>query len=132
MIANYAKNVQEKEVELDPKCEVKNFADYKSFSIETAKYVQEACSLGLMGLNNDKETTIKNFNPNGLVTRAMFGTVLSRAIYGDANNGKNGANDLKKHLKALKKDGIMNNISNPNVLEKRGYAFIMFQRAANK
>jgi hypothetical protein len=65
--------------------------------------------------------------PNGLVTRAQFGTVLSRALYGDANNG--GDPWYVAHLAALKDAGIMSNISTPNALEIRGYVMLMMQRA---
>jgi hypothetical protein len=37
--------------------------------------VTNACQLGLMGVG------INNFNPYDLVTRAEFGTVLSRALW---------------------------------------------------
>ncbi|HBB04406.1 TPA: hypothetical protein DCZ39_06000 [Patescibacteria group bacterium] len=43
-------------------------------------YIKLACQLGLMGVG------ITDFNPNGEVTRAEFGTVLSRALYGEQYN----------------------------------------------
>jgi hypothetical protein len=39
-------------------------------------YINIACQLGLMGQG------VTTFNPDGEVTRAEFGTVLSRALYG--------------------------------------------------
>jgi hypothetical protein len=42
-------------------------------------YIKQSCQLGLMGQG------IQNFNPNGTLTRAQFGTVLSRALYGSTN-----------------------------------------------
>jgi hypothetical protein len=44
-------------------------------------YIKLSCQLGLMGQG------ITVFNPDGEVTRAEFGTVLSRALYGDTYNG---------------------------------------------
>ena len=71
---------------------------------------------------------ISSFNPNGIVTRAEFGTVLSRALWGNIHNITS-AQYYTEHLKALKDAGIMNMISNPNQLEIRGYVMLMMQRA---
>jgi len=70
---------------------------------------------------------IDEFNPNGMVTRAEFGTVFSRALFGDIYNGSNPY--YKDHLQALKDAGIMNDISNPNAREIRGYVMLMMKRA---
>jgi len=70
---------------------------------------------------------IDSFRPFDTVTRAEFGTVLSRAIWGDANNGSDPY--YTAHLNALKAEGIMTNISNPNMKEVRGYVMLMMQRA---
>ena len=70
---------------------------------------------------------IEKFNPNGIVTRAEFGTVLSRALWGDLYDGANPY--YADHLNALKEEGIMTNISNPNMTEVRGYVMLMMQRA---
>ena len=69
------------------------------------------------------------FDPDGLITRAQFGTVLSRILYGATYDGSNPY--YIDHLQALKNAGIMNDISNPNTLEIIGYVWIMLQRAAN-
>jgi len=71
---------------------------------------------------------IDHFNPNGLVTRAEFGTVLSRALYGDTYN--DGDPYYVNHLQALKDAGIMTKIDTPSQLEVRGYVMLMMQRAA--
>jgi len=83
--------------------------------------VTKACQLGLMGVG------IEKFNPNGIVTRAEFGTVLSRALWGDEYNGADPY--YKDHLQALKDEGIMNIIDNPNMKEVRGYVMLMMMRA---
>jgi hypothetical protein len=70
---------------------------------------------------------ISSFRPFDTVTRAEFGTVLSRAIWGDANNGSDPY--YVAHLNALKDEGVMNNISNPSAKEVRGYVMLMMQRA---
>jgi hypothetical protein len=38
-----------------------------------------ACQLGIMGINSDGSAK-EDFMPNALVTRAEFGTVLSRVL----------------------------------------------------
>jgi hypothetical protein len=70
---------------------------------------------------------ISKFRPYDSVTRAEFGTVLSRALWGDEYNGAEPF--YKNHLNALKDAGVMNNISNPNAKEVRGYVMLMMQRA---
>ena len=71
---------------------------------------------------------ISSFNPSGVVTRAEFGTVLSRALWGNAHNITT-TPYYTAHLQALKDAGIMNMISNPKQLEVRGYVMLMMQRA---
>ncbi|AHB41818.1 hypothetical protein P148_SR1C00001G1039 [candidate division SR1 bacterium RAAC1_SR1_1] len=83
--------------------------------------VKNACQLGLMGVG------ISTFRPNDTVTRAEFGTVLSRAIWGDDNNGSDPY--YVAHLNALKDAEVMTNIANPNMKEVRGYVMLMMQRA---
>lgn len=98
-----------------------NFTDVADESPELQNSITEACQLGLMGVG------ITEFRPGDSVTRAEFGTVLSRAIWGTANDG--GTPYYADHLAALKDAGIMNDISNPDQLEVRGYVMLMMQRA---
>jgi hypothetical protein len=123
MIANYAKEVLGKTPDTTKVC---NFSDVSSESAELQASIVEACQLGLMGLNADG-TAADKFNPKAVITRAQFGTVLSRALYGNANNG--GEPYYAAHLQALKDAGIMTNISNPNAVEVRGYVMLMMQRS---
>jgi len=95
-------------------------------SQEMKFYAKLACQLGVMGVNPDG-TPASNFNPNGTVTRAEFGTVLSRSLYGNLYDG--GAPYYKNHLSALKKSGIMKNITASNK-EIRGYVMLMLMRAS--
>jgi hypothetical protein len=119
MMANYAIEVLGQTPDTSLDC---TFPDVSSaLDAQYDNGVTNACQLGLMGVGID------NFNPNGIVTRAQFGTVLSRALYGDANNG--GDPYYVDHLNALKDAGIMNSISNPNATEVRGYVMLMMQRA---
>jgi hypothetical protein len=69
----------------------------------------------------------KKFNPKGEVTRAEFGTVLSRSLFGDTFEG--GLPYYKEHLNALKTEGIISNTT-PTLKEQRWYVLIMLMRAA--
>lgn len=119
MVANYVLDLGLQELDTDKEC---NFPDV-SASLDEAydNGVTKACQLGLMGVG------IEKFNPNGIVTRAEFGTVLSRALWGDEYNGADPY--YKAHLEALKAEGIMTKIDNPNMKEVRGYVMLMMQRA---
>ena len=120
MMANYAIEVLGQTPDTTKEC---SFPDVSAaLDAQYDNGVTNACQLGLMGVG------ITNFNPNGLVTRAEFGTVLSRALYGDVNNG--GTPYYVNHLQALKDAGIMNNINTPSQLEVRGYVMLMMQRAS--
>ena len=70
---------------------------------------------------------IDNFDPNGEVTRAQFGTVLSRALYGNENN-TTGELYYLNHLNTLKSNNIITNID-PYLKEIRGYVMLMLYRA---
>ena len=59
----------------------------------------------MMGVN------ITQFNPGDQVTRAQFGTVLSRALYGNTYN--TGDPYYLQHLQNLQTKKIMTQIQNP-------------------
>jgi hypothetical protein len=118
MMVNFAKEVFNQEPDTDKVC---NFNDVAGQTDEMKGYINESCQLGLMGVG------ITSFNPNGAVTRAQFGTVLSRVLRGDENEG--GDPYYANHLEALQDAGIMNNISNPMANEIRGYVMLMMMRA---
>lgn len=118
--ATFATEVLGKTPDTSASC---SFTDLASIAgSDLVAHVTAACQLGLMGVGTNGV-----FNPNGSLTRAEFGTVLSRLLYGDANNGGNPW--YANHLQALKDAGVLNNISNPMALEVRGYVFIALQRA---
>ena len=88
-----------------------------------------------MGLEPDGQTPKQTFDPHEYVSRAQFGTVLSRLIYGDANNLDDDELTTyaryQKHLYALQKDHIMNQISSPSSLEKRARVLLMLKRTVD-
>lgn len=55
------------------------FNDIGGLSSEMKFYVKLSCQLGLMGLTTNG-TPAATFDPDTIVTRAQFGTILSRVI----------------------------------------------------
>jgi len=119
MISNYAMEVLGLTPDTDKDCEFSDVSETLDAQYDNG--VTNACQLGLMGVG------IEMFNPYGLVTRAEYGTVLSRALRGDKYNG--GTPYYADHLAALEDAEIMNDISNPSMREVRGYVMLMMQRA---
>ena len=70
---------------------------------------------------------VQTFNPNEEVTRAQFGTVLSRTLRGNQYNG--GTPFYLYHLTALQKSGIITKIDTPQDNERRGYVMLMMMRS---
>ena len=68
---------------------------------------------------------IEEFRPFDMVTRAEFGTALSRMLFGI----EDGNPHYMTHLAKLKKEWIMTNID-PEMIEVRGYVMIMLMRSA--
>jgi hypothetical protein len=58
----------------------RNFTDSDNESIEMQLYIKLSCQLGIMGLKSDGSPDVV-FNPADDVTRAEFGTMLSRIIW---------------------------------------------------
>ena len=119
MIANWAEKEMGTKADETAVC---SFVDANTADGDLAMYVKKACQMGLMGQNVDK------FRPNDKVTRAEFGTTLSRALWGDKYNG--GTPFYVNHLNALKDAKIMNQIDKPNQMEIRGFVMLMLQRSA--
>ena len=86
----------------------------------------------LLGQKSDGITPAPKFRPNDFVTRAEFGTFMSRLVFGDTYNSKT-ANDPKwyqAHLEALKEHGIITQIDMPLKLELRARALVIMYRTA--
>jgi hypothetical protein len=111
MVVNYAVNVLWK-VEpqyLPAKC-IFNDRNVEWESQEIKTFAQRACALWIMWIRIDK------FYPKQLVSRAEFGTVLSRLLWGseyDIINPSDNTPYYRKHLEALKREWIMTQIDNP-------------------
>jgi len=108
------------------------YPDIMTLSPEMRFFAKTSCQLDLMGLKHDGKTPDELFNPKDKVTRAQFGTMLSRLIYGDKYNIYEGEEEkyqrYEKHLNALNKDNIMKKIEKPLILEERGRVMLMFYR----
>ena len=70
---------------------------------------------------------IQKFRPFDTVTRAEFGTALSRMLYGTADGEWN--EWYSTHLQKLMDEKIITN-NNPDLKELRGYVMIMLMRSA--
>ena len=124
MMVNFAVRVLSRLPDTNKVCP---FNDIANESTELQGYMRLACQLGIMGIEADG-TPMIGFDPNGTVTRAQFGTVLSRVLYGDQYNTP-GDLYYTNHLTALQLHGIITNID-PTLQELRGYVMIMLMRAA--
>lgn len=120
MMVNYAVKVALLHPDATKEC---IFDDVSNQSTEIKWYITLACQLGLMGID------MTNFEPDTIVTRAQFGTILSRILYGNEFNG--GMPYYENHLNALKSVAIMTKIENPErVNELRGRVMLMLMRAS--
>lgn len=123
MIVNYAINVLGKTPDNTKTCE---FDDMYGQPEDLVSYMALACQLGLMGVDENGNAK-QYFNPASTLTRAEFGTVLSRVLYGTANEWWTPY--YTKHLSALQANDIIKNTT-PMMLEKRGRVMLMLMRAA--
>ena len=122
MLSVYAKTFLGKTADTSKECK---FSDIDSVKGDLHDYIIESCQLGIIGQN------ITAFRPYDTLSRAEFGTALSRALWGDKNN--TGTPYYAAHLNALKEAGIMNQINNADsTKEIRGYVMIMLQRASGE
>jgi hypothetical protein len=93
--------------------------------------MQEACKLGIMGIHPNGNA-LSDFMPASYVTRAEFGTVLSRMLWGNTYEVNNEEKYYVNHLKALQKAKIMTQIENPlERIELRQWVRLMLYRTAH-
>ena len=105
-----------------------NFANSIShYNQEMKDYMVMSCQLELMWIHTVNYEPIPDFMPSKRVSRAEFGTVLSRVLWWNKYEGTN-SNYYINHLNALKENNIITNI-NPNITEYRAWVFLMLYRA---
>ncbi len=109
-----------------------SFNDIQDLDSESKFFIKTACQLDVMGLKSDGKTPEAYFNPHDKVSRAQFGTMLSRLIYGDVYNIYSGEDTqytwYQKHLQALNRDDIMKKIQDPFIFEQRWRVMLMLYR----
>lgn len=126
MISTYATNVLLLTSDNNKDCD---FLDVSpDLNAQYNFWARRACQLGLMWV------WINRFRPYDTVTRAEFGTVLSRALNAKNPEKVEEMNDAEpyyyEHLRYLKDEWIMKNISNPTSrLERRWRVMLMLMRA---
>ena len=119
MLSVYSTEVLGKTPDTSAAC---TFTDIDSVKGDLHDYIIESCQLGIMGQG------ITAFRPYDTISRAEFGTALSRVLWGSENEG--GTPYYAKHLDALKAAGIMNQIANAeSTKEIRGYVMLMLMRS---
>jgi hypothetical protein len=125
MMANYAINVLWLSSFSDSSC---NFDDVSaSLNSDYWNGVTNACKLWIMWQN-----MWSKFRPNDTVTRAEFGTALSRTLHKALwTTLSDWSPYYTTHLNYLNTNKIMNNISNPDMLEQRWYVMLMMMRSAD-
>lgn len=121
MMSNYAIEI----LNLVPNTwKICDFDDLSWQNEEIKWFIIQSCQLWLMWV------WLNSFDPQWEVTRAQFGTVLSRAMYGEMYNG--GEPYYVNHLNKLKSDAIMKDISKATNPEIRWYVMLMMKRADEK
>ena len=122
MLSQYAINVLGKTP--DTTKVVPNFSDVPTeLNAEYNNWVTLAYQLGIMWIG------IEKFRPFDLVTRAEFGTALSRMLYGLADWEWDSW--YKTHLDKLMEEKIIT-VDTPDLQELRWYVMIMLMRSAQK
>lgn len=119
MMVNYAVKVMWLKPDTTKTC---SFGDIENQNTELKEYIKLSCQLGLMWIG------MTDFDPDVIVTRAQFGTILSRTLYDTQYEG--GALYYTNHLAALKALWIMTKIDNAELInEIRWYVMLMLMRA---
>lgn len=106
-----------------------SFSDMDNQSDEMKYYATLACQLRIMWLDGN-ENPAEEFNPDGIVTRAEFGTAFSRLIFGGKVKNWKWKERYVPHLQALKDVNIMKKIDEPFMEELRWRVMLMMMRSA--
>ncbi len=105
-----------------------NFAEsIANYNQEMKDYMVMSCQLEVMWIHTTNYQAIPDFMPSKRVSRAEFGTILSRVLWWNKYEWTN-ENYYINHLNALKESNIITNI-NPNITEYRAWVFLMLYRS---
>ena len=111
----------------------RQFSDINQESKELQDYMTQSCELWMMWLWSDGLTVNDEFWPNREVPRAEFGSAFSRLLFWTQYASyKWDPLYYVPHLNALKENGIMNQIDDPWLIERRAWVVLMFQRYTEK
>ncbi len=127
MISEFSMSVLWNSPEMTKKCE---FTDMDNESKEMQYYAETSCQLYLMWLHPNGVDPKTVFDPNEIVTRAQFGTVLSRLLRQTQHAANKWELYYGRHLEALKNNAIMTQIYNewPSKQELRWRVMLMLMR----
>ena len=133
MIVSFMTNVLWEKIpsEIPFECQTLKAGNWWWESQEIHDYAIKSCTLWVMWINVYKN----EFLPNDIVTRAEFGTILSRIIWWSKYNMSHTTEHpyYEKHLQMLKQEGIMTQIENPRTRkELRKRAWLMLKRLVEK
>jgi len=127
MMVNFSANVLWREIPIDipVSCEWEDdSSEWESSEIKF--YAKKACALWIMWIK------VKKFEPNKTVSRAEFGTVLSRVLWWDKYDVRNPTRKNRyyaRHLQILKEKWIMSQTENPlDRIELRKWIWVMLRR----
>ena len=134
MISEFALQIVEREPQMeDVGC--RDFNDIDTENQEMVEYMQLSCDLRLMGMEANGDDARPFFDANSCMTRAEFGTILSRLLFGDTYNYDESEPYVYgswyiDHLNTLKKLDIMTMIEDPwpTFEERRSFVIIMMYR----
>ena len=124
MVVQYLANILEQHPDTTKDCSAFS-ASIQNESAELQAYMRAACQYNVMGIHFDT-SPLSDFMPNQIVSRAEFGTVLSRILRGDTYNDSEVY--YRQHLQALKEHGILTQIDQPlerKELRKRAWLMLM-------
>jgi len=127
MISEFSMWILWNSPEMTKVCE---FDDMNQESQEMQYYAKTSCQLYLMWLHKDWVTPKDSFDPNEIVTRAQFGTVLSRLLWQLTYAAPETELYYGRHLEALKDNAIMTKIYGewPSRQELRWRVMLMLMR----
>lgn len=102
-----------------------SFPDEGMIVKDLIPYVKQTCNYDIMWKNES------NFNPTKYLSRAQLWTALSRILWWNKYDSEEKRYYIY-HLNALKQNGIMGKISNPQAYAKRWDVLVMFKRIYDK
>lgn len=103
------------------------FDDISDLDLTRKNYAILSCQLGLMWLYSDQKSVKESFEPHKFVSRAEFGTVLSRLLFGYRYVPKLWQQRYENHLLWLRTHNILH-YTNPEIQEYTPWVLLMLWR----